>query len=184
MTQLVEKLVTFDSFDDTMTLRKKGELGYFKPENLKNSAGEENRHLADVDGFETAVVQIAPIAPTGPNPTAPQQIPPDARQGPGGGYVMPGKVLVGEVTLPGEDRAAQVEGADEDKVSKALEKALGSAVGNDDDALVDGTVAEVTADLGAKSDEELDALEAAEKDREAPRKGVLNAIKAERAKRG
>jgi hypothetical protein len=37
----------------------------------------------------------------------------------------------------------------------------------------------VTANLGTQTDEQLEAMKAAEKDREQPRKGVLKAIDAE-----
>jgi hypothetical protein len=180
MAELVAKIVLKDSFDATNTFRSAGQIGSFDPDRLN---GEED-HLQDVGGFQPAIVQIAPIAPTGPNPTAPQQIPPDAVQTPGGGYALPGKVLVGEVTLPGDQREAQSVGGDENKVTEMLEKAQAKQVGtmnNDDDALVEGTVADVTSGINADTD--LDQLEAAEKDREKPRAGVLNAIKAERARR-
>ena len=177
---LVAKLVLKDSFDDTNTFVSKGQIGSFYADKLN---GDED-HLQDVGAFQPAIVQISPIAPTGPNPTAPQQIPPDAVQTAGGGYALPGKVLVAEITQPGDARAAFVEGGDESKVTNMLEKAMAKTPGtlnNDDDALVDGTVADVTSGINADTD--LDALEAAEKDREKPRAGVLNAIKAERTSR-
>ena len=52
---------------------------------------------------------------------------------------------------------------------------------NDDDALVAGNAVDVIAAIDDETD--LDALEAAEKDREAPRKGVLAAIKKARRDR-
>jgi hypothetical protein len=55
------------------------------------------------------------------------------------------------------------------------------APANADDALVAGNVAEIAGSIDADTD--LDALEAAEKDREVPRSGVLNAIAKERAAR-
>jgi hypothetical protein len=162
-----------------------------------------SKHLVDpvAELPQTAVVQIAPIAPTGPNPVTPQQIP--ARRHPRTGrigYVTPGKQLVSEVTANAETR---ITGANLDKpeleaeVSEALARiakdrgiALGdvqmAAMGvapatteNNDDKLVSGTVAEVTSDLGTKTDEQLNQLLAAENDREKPRVGVTNAIQAE-----
>lgn len=176
---LVAKLALKDSFDATATFVHAGQIGTFDTELLN---GDEE-HLQDVGSFQPAVVQISPIAPTGPNPTAPQQIPHDAVQTAGGGYAIPGKVLVGEVTVAGEQRAAQVDGGDENKVSEMLAKAAAKTVGSstEDADLAGGTVADITSSINADTD--LDALEAAEKDRETPRKGVLDAIKAERTAR-
>jgi hypothetical protein len=58
-----------------------------------------------------------------------------------------------------------------------------ATVDNADDKLVAGTVPEVTADLGGKTDDELNAMLAAENDREKPRAGVLKAIEAEQTAR-
>ena len=176
---VVQKLVSKDSFVNGR-LVPAGHLASYDEAQL---SGKE-RHIKDVGDFSPAMVQIAPIAPTGPNPTVPQQLPPDAVQMPGGGYAQPGKMLVAEVTVPGEERKAQVEGGKEADVTKALEKAMKPVGGqNDDDELVAGTVADVTATLGEKTDDELEALRAAELDREKPRKGVTDAIKAELDKR-
>lgn len=172
MSGLVQRLVTEMSFDDTGTLREEGHIGLFKEEN----ANEKHQHA--VDGYVAPVIEMAAIAPTGPNPTAPQQIPPDGSQGPGGGYQQPGKVLVGEVTKPAEDRLANITPPEEEaKASDQLAEALLSEGKGDDK--VNGTVAEVTADLGTKTDDELAEIRAQEVDREQPRKGVLSAIDAE-----
>lgn len=74
-----------------------------------------------VDG--NAVVEVAAIAPTGPNPTNPQQIAPDVVQT-SAGYVQAGATLVGEVTQP-EKQRIKVRGIDKDddtqaKVTQAL----------------------------------------------------------------
>lgn len=57
---------------------------------------------------------------------------------------------------------------------------LDDTVENDDDELVAGNLTEIVPTLGEKTDEELDALEAAENDREKPRSGLLTAIAKER----
>lgn len=174
MADLVQRLVTEMSFDDTGTLREEGHVGLFKPENAKE------KHQHDVAGYVAPVIEMAAIAPTGPNPTAPQQIPPDGGQGPGGGYQAPGAILVGEVTQPEEIRTANIATPEEeDKARKLLADAVEDSKEGKDNDKVQGTVADVTADLGTKTDEELNAMRAQEVDNEKPRKGVLNAIDAE-----
>lgn len=192
----VQMLATEPSFDANAVLVPAGHIGTFDADRL---TGKE-KHLFPVDkDFVPAVVEMAAISPTGPNPTAPQQIPPNAVQGPGGGYMIPGKRLVGEVTNPAEDRIdnanlrdADHEAANTEALAEVMDTpnpgaAATTAVAgagtagteNSDDALVDGTVAEVTANLGTKTDAELAQMRAAEVDREQPRKGVLKAIDAE-----
>jgi len=192
----VQKLVTQDSFDAYGVFIPAGHIGTFDEERI---SGDE-KHLKDPGGFEPAIVQIAAIGPTGPNPTAPQQIPPDAVQTAGGGYAVPGKVLVGEVTQSADLRLTAIEASDEAKTTKALSEVMDTSLegqrsaemngaattdtnaalnNNNDDALVAGTVADVTKDLGTKTDAELSAIQAAERDREKPRAGVLNAIQDE-----
>lgn len=176
--ETVQKLVKQPSFDARGVYVPAGHIGVFDTARL---TGKE-KHLEDVGDFVPAVVQIAPIAPTGPNPTAPQQIPPGAVQTAAGTYAEPGKVLVGAPTAPAEERLAVVEnGGDEAKVSRQLSDMLdgggrGATSGNADDDLVAGTVAEITATLGTKTDDELTAMRAAERDREKPRTGVIDAI--------
>lgn len=183
-----------------------------------NEVKGDETNLKEMNGDVPVMpaVQIAPLSPTGPNPTQPQQIPPDARQTMAG-YVIPGEArLVGEVTQTEELRTADL--IDEDDTSQGdlveqlrlareenarlqaerdaalargedLSASAGgdvsstSSSGNDDDALVSGTVAEVKAKLADASDADLETLRAAEADREQPRKGVLDAIKAEQSKR-
>ena len=189
--EAVKKFVTEASFDANGVLIPAGHVGTFDAERLN---GKEE-HLLDADEMPpTAVVEIAPIAPTGPNPTTPQQLPANAVQGPGGEYVTPGKRLVSEVTRPAEERIDQRGLGSENneaEVDEALKEIMGSAATaaapatanagqtsteNNDDDLVAGTVGEVTADLGTKTDEQLTQMRAAEVDREKPRKGVLDAI--------
>lgn len=207
MADRVQMLAVEDSFDANGVFVPAGQLGSFDPARLN---GKEPL----IDAAETpavAVVQVAPITVTGPNPVAPQQIPPGVHQTAGGAYVGTGTQLVGEVTLPAEVRLEQIMATDntaEEDLQKKLAAAqaelaqlrsqqaqqriaaetgqpatANASTSNDDDALVAGTVAEITATLGEKTDEQLEALRAAEADREKPRAGVLNAIKEERARR-
>lgn len=172
---------------------------------------DKNRNLIPVgDELQRLdVAQISAISPTGPNPKRPQQIPPDAREGIGG-FVQPGQRLVGEQTfgspqaradaealmtddntgtreqviktLAGAgDRAAQAETRAAAPSSEAADLMDDGDDDNDDDDLVAGTVKQIADSIDADTD--LDALEAAEKDREVPRSGVLKAIDTERARR-
>ena len=196
----VQKLVTEDSFVNGVFVPA-GQIASYDEAEL---SGKE-AHIHDPSGLPLAVVEMAPIAPTGPNPTAPQQIAPDTIQGAGGAYLKPGGTVVAQATRPQEERlAGRTEEGDnaEGDVVEALRKAneetarlraeLASqaagrepaATTNDDDELVSGTVADITGSLGEKSDEEIEAIRAAELDRQKPRAGVLNAIKAELAARG
>lgn len=175
----VQRLVTEDSFDAQGVLVPAGHIGTFDTERLN---GDE-KHLHDASEIEIATVEMAAIGPSGPNPRIPQQIPPGAVQDGAGNYTVPGKVLVGEVTDPAETRIDDAGLRDPDKEAETSEK-LAEIMGrpptatlnNEDDALVAGTVKEVTANLGAKTDDELTTLRAAEQDREKPRAGVLTAI--------
>ncbi len=198
---IVQKLVTEDSFVNGVFVPA-GQIASYNEADL---SGKE-AHIHDPSGLPPAVIEMAPIGPTGPNPTAPQQISHDTVQGPGGAYLRPGGVVVAQTTLPQELRLAgrseegdSAEGDNLEALRKANEetarlraelaaaqtgRAAPSTDENDDDDLVAGTVADITATLGEKSDEELEAIRAAEVDREKPRAGVLNAIKAELANRG
>jgi hypothetical protein len=147
---------------------------------------------------------MAAIGPSGPNPTAPQQISPDTVQGPGGNYVRPGAVVTGEVTqdadqrLMGRTKEGDTSEGDmleelrkaEERTAALRAKIAAKAAGTpqagptlNNDTKVEGTVADVVAKLGDMDDAALEALRAAEMDNEKPRKGVLDAIKAEQAKR-
>lgn len=173
---LVQRLVTKPSFDDSGTYRAPGSIGAFKLENAKGN------HQKNVDGFEPAVVEVAAVAPTGPNPKQPQQIPHDAVQTPGGGYEQPGRVLVAEVTADAEERLAPISSGKEEDASTAKLADLMADTNLPDDK-VNGKVDEVIADLGAKTDAELEEMKAQEVDREKPRKGVISAIDKELAAR-
>lgn len=122
-----------------------------------------------------AVVQVSAIAPTGPNPTAPQQIAPDVVQTTDG-YVQAGARLVGEVTLPQEQRIEIVGIDPEDDTQAKVTQALADNDSNVSNEGTEGTVAEFAARAAKADAAELDRLEAAENDREVPRKGALAAI--------
>lgn len=127
-----------------------------------------------------AVVQVSAIAPTGPNPTAPQQIAPGVVQT-SGGYVESGATLIGEVTVSDKQRVVIVGDPEDDTqaiVAQALadHDALGGNVANEGTEGTEGTVADFAARADTADAAELDRLEAAENDREVPRKGALTAI--------
>lgn len=217
MRELVQKLVTEASFDAQGALIQPGQIGAFDPERL---SGKEP-HIHDVADFTPVQVEQSALGPTGPNPTQPQQIPPDAVQSAGGAYVRPGVQLVAERTLDADQRLLgrieigdTTEGDIQEQLAEAraetgrlraeLEQvrqsretagrtALASVgmpgqgdaalstvmdTGSTNAGLADGTVAEVTKDLGTKTDEQLAALQAAERDGK-KRAGVLNAIQDE-----
>jgi hypothetical protein len=170
----------------------KGHIANVDPAKVKDS---QTNLVPAGDIGPLDVIEVSAIGPTGPNPTMPQQIPNNAVQTIEG-YVVPGARLVGEVTRPQEERLAEItapegKGTQElvsDKIAgvenKPTAKAEADALldDNDDDDLVDGTVADVIDSIGPDTD--LDKLEAAEKDREVPRKGVLAAIEKARRERG
>lgn len=82
--------------------------------------GEESRNLTEAPKElqdNQPVMEISAIAPTGPNPTAPQQIAPDVVQTVAG-YEQQGVRLVGEVTVP-EKKRIQVVGIDDEKAAEA-----------------------------------------------------------------
>ena len=200
---MVQKLVTSRSFVNG-TLAVPGQVANYDERILNGN----ERNLADPgDAPRLATVAMSAIAPTGPNPTAPQQISPDTIQT-AGGYVKPGAQVVGEgapvpdvrkgeATAEGDLarqlREAQAENA---RLRAEARQNAGRAPGeetripaptpagdNADDALVDGTIPEVTANLGEKTDDQLRAMRAAEIDREKPRKGVTSAIDEELKRR-
>lgn len=144
---------------------------------------ENNNVIEAPEGVgDNAVVQISAIAPTGPNPTVPQQIAPDVVQTTGG-YEQAGARLVSEVTVPEKVRFEIIDPED-DTQAKVTEALANADLNNNDDALVEGTVADVVAGINADtSDEDLSRLLAAENDREKPRSGVTRAIEAEQARR-
>lgn len=72
----------------------------------------------------TAVVEMSAIAPTGPNPQNPQQIPNGTVQTPEG-YVQDGARMIGEVTIPEQERRVMIVEDDDTQaqVTEALDKA-------------------------------------------------------------
>ncbi len=150
-------------------------------------------NVVEVDGAEERVaIEMSALAPTGPNPRNPQQIASDTEQTTEG-YVQSGAVVVGEVTLPEKVRRAVIVEADDstqgdiveaiDEANRKADEDRGNRSNNDDDELVNGTVADVTSRLEGADEAELNRLRAAEEDRESPRKGVLSAIDRELASR-
>ncbi len=97
-----------------------------------------------------AVVEISAIAPTGPNPQNPQQIPNGTVQGPGG-YVQDGARLIGEVTLP-EKQRIEVVGIDkEDDTQSRISDALAEADDADRETAVKDAKASTAAARKAKA---------------------------------
>jgi hypothetical protein len=178
---LVQMLVTEDSYDAAGVLIHAGHIGTFDTERLNGK--EKHLHDASKLGAD-AMVEMSAVAPTGPNPTMPQQIPTDAVQGSGGQYQIPGKTLVGEVTNPQEERIDDRNLRDADHEAKVSD-ALADIMDKPPEAAAkngNGTVADATANLGAKTDDQLEAQLADEK-AGANRKGVVSAIEDELAKR-
>lgn len=183
------KIARIDTFTKANRFVPRG--GVLYEDEIDTDGNTDNVIEADDVTEERAVVQVSAIAPTGPNPVNPQQIPPDAEQTTEG-YVQLGARLVGEVTVP-EKQRIEVVGIDpEDDTQGKVQEALDEAEregrnpnaagnrGNDDDDLVSGTVDDVTGRISADTSEaELRRLRAAEEDRERPRRGVLSAIDAE-----
>lgn len=164
-------------------------------------------NLADPGSAARLIVSpVAPIAPTGPNPTMPQQIPPGAMQTTDG-YAMGASLLVAE----GSERArlAEEEGIDDgsdyeeediqrlESVGQGAGTAGSGVTGNngtendgskasastesastfDSEAFIGRTLDEISDDeIDALSDEDRAAVIAAEKDREKPRTGLLSRL--------
>lgn len=130
-------------FDASGSLRPLGSIAMLDSDKVKEGA----RHVVKADKNLTPVnVQMAAIAPSGPNPVNPQQIPPDALQTIRG-YEQPGAKLVGEVTTP---EAVRLEAA--------------GLLDDDDDS--QGQIVEAVADAKAeagKSDKAVAAKPAAKK---------------------
>lgn len=141
---------------------------------------EKSTNLAEVSGeAPQAVVEVSAIAPTGPNPTAPQQIAPGTVQTTDGYVSDVGARLVGEVTVPEKQRIIVTDDNAEAKLTERLEKA-DAANANVSNEGTEGTVADVSARAAGLDAAGLDQLERAENDREVPRKGVISAIEARR----
>jgi hypothetical protein len=99
MTQ-VQKLTTKDTFTKEGAFVPRGHPIMVDSDDLNGN----ERNLIDYDGsIERSVVEMAAVAPTGPNPTRPQQVPVNAVETIEG-FVVPGAVLVGEVTASADER--------------------------------------------------------------------------------
>lgn len=165
------------------------EVDYVSPDEATDERPASTNLIEAPEGVEQqAVVEVAAIAPTGPNPQNPQQIAPDVVQT-SGGYEQAGAKLVGEVTAPAEVRIVDAGIDKEDdtqaKVTQALADADADAGTEGGDANLsnegtEGTVAQVSARVADMDAAQLDQLEKRENDREQPRKGVLAAVKARR----
>lgn len=119
-------------------------------------------------------VAIAAIAPTGPNPTMPQQVPPGAFQTPSG-YALGGAQFVAE----GSD-AAKEAAATEGEFEEEGTNGLGTF---DPIAVIDGNVDTASARLEGLTVEQLDAVAAAENAKgDKARSGLISAIDAAKAK--
>jgi hypothetical protein len=95
----VQKITTNGAFYDGRYIPK-GFPVMVDPDELNGS----EKNLIDARDIGPAdVVEISAVMPTGPNPKSPQQVPPDARQTVEG-HVVPGAILVGEVTADAETR--------------------------------------------------------------------------------
>ena len=98
MADLVQKVTTDLSFIDGV-LVPAGTLVNIDPSLVSD------RNLADPgNALVNVAVAVAPIAPTGPNPTMPQQVPPGVFQTPAG-YVTPGGAML---VAQGSEAAAEV----------------------------------------------------------------------------
>lgn len=95
----VQKITTQGAFYDGRYIPK----GFPVMVDTDKLNGREKNLIDARDVGSADIVEMAAVSPTGPNPKTPQQVPPDARQTVEG-HVVPGAVLVGEVTLPAEER--------------------------------------------------------------------------------
>jgi len=130
-------------------------------------------NLADVGDYEPPKPAIiAAIAPTGPNPVAPQQLPPGSMQTIRGYSGPAGEELRGERTL-----AASINEGDSNAGEVEMEPVTRITSTDDFDAskTVEGSVDEVEGRLSGLTAEQLDAVAAAETSGK-NRAGVANAI--------
>lgn len=174
MGDIVQKVTTDLTFGQNGVLLPPGSIinidvtkGDFNDKNTPN--------LADVgDAVVNVPVAVAPIAPTGPNPTMPQQVPPGVFQ------------TIGDVEEEGPVRRQPSEATGDATTGPApVENGQnsGQTGGEGDvtfrpDDVIDGTVPEVAKRLEGLSREQLLAVKDAEQDREQPRVGVTSAIDA------
>jgi len=169
----VQKITTNATFIDGRYVPK----GFPVMVETAKLSGKERNFADPGDQPVGGVVEMSAVAPTGPNPKSPQQVPHDAVQTVEGHVIPGGARLVGETAAPASEAVASP------AASSTLLDDDASAAGNDDDAMVEGTLADILPTLGDKSVEELQALKAAEADREVPRSTLTKAIDKELAAR-
>lgn len=114
-------IATADAFSKNAVFIAKGQVVSADAVDWKDG---DAGFIAAPDGVTSnAVVEVSAIAPTGPNPTNPQQIAPGVVQT-AGGYVDQGATLVGEVTAPVKvritDRGIDAKDDTQAKVTEAL----------------------------------------------------------------
>jgi hypothetical protein len=193
----VRKAVTKLSFIGG-SLRPKGAVVHIDDEILKPRSEREgdksgrddntraaNSNLVDVGkGVAQAVVAIAPISPTGPNPVRPQQLPPGTVETAAGFTNSAGAKLV----AAGSELEAAAAASDAPTTAEVIEEQPERAFDHDGDGNDGGskpqsnTVADVTASLEGADAETIDRIEAEEAAREGgARVGVTNAIEKARA---
>lgn len=98
----VQKITTNQTYIDGRFVPK----GFPVMVETDDLSGNE-RNFADAkDIGGPDIVQMAAVAPTGPNPTMPQQVPPDAIQTIEG-HVVPGAILTGETTSTEQQKIAE-----------------------------------------------------------------------------
>lgn len=94
-----DMIATKKVFDQAGVLRNVGETVVFDEKAAKTAKAKRekrDRGFAKGNAIHQETVEVAAIAPSGPNPTAPQQLPPGSAQTLSG-YVGPeGEKLVGE----------------------------------------------------------------------------------------
>lgn len=249
MGDIVQKVTTDVTFHEgrlvppgtVITLdTSKGDFNFAPPK--FDGSGGNTPNLADPgNALVNVAVPVAPIAPTGPNPTMPQQVPPGAMQTTAGYAIPGGALLVAEGSQAAADAGSiEEEGpvrrqpseatgdamqaaitpqpanpplgsetvtADERRELEELRRFRSQAVaqgastlgtggpahvengensgqtnpppaGFDPEAVIDGTVPEVTKRLDGLTREQLVAVKDAEQDRELPRVGVAAAVDA------
>lgn len=181
MGDIVQKVTTDLTFGQNGVLVPPGSII-----NIDVSKGDFNDkntpNLADVgDAVVNVPVAVAPIAPTGPSPIAPQQVPPGVFQT-SAGYVAPGgALLVADGSQAAKDAAASGQTIGDVEEEGTVRRQRGEDTFKAD-SVIDGTVPEVTARLEGLSREQLLAVKDAEDDREQPRTGVKSAVDAALAK--
>lgn len=139
------------------------------------------KNLADPKETNTGAqaAPMAAVAPHAPGATNPQTLPPGSVPV-GGSFIRPAPA---EAPAAREEIVAdtpeQIEAVDTEG-SLIADLTGRSVTGGPGDAAIEGTVADVEGRVSSMSAAELDAVEAAENDREKPRQGVLRAVESRR----